>query len=576
MSNTMDTILVKYGVTGIDSVYDHSEHPEIKTVTLPEFLHLKPEELSEDERKIQEAARLIYDLNGKDPPIYKGFPTLDPQQPLVINCTGMYHVSAKAVFMDEKNEIGFINKKGDLVESFVHELKHAEQHAQLEIAKILKGNDNEAKKYIFYMDEAESIYTATMVCAETGHYDPEEPDDPMCPIKTYQRIAKECTDENGHKDMQKIKQRIMAGSIRMLSSDFMPVYPLQAEMLYPTLDRDKGLEKIPEHYGLPPDFLEALHKIPREARFNSGKIMACIANHREEQIPSLGIKKEERGYVLQNFFRDVYSNENSDKIRHTLLDLKDADGSPYFDAQAMGQVIIDAISGGKKRFDAIAPYFTDEQNRFPFTEKDVTRDGYNGILRELFIISSERIPTLVETLPIILSLKGKDGKALVSQESAAAEICRFCSRVKDPKDIIAIFDSIKDENGNLPFSREAFDIHDSKFEHRDGGNLLLSELSGWDEEDKERFRSLLPFLISLKDKEGHPIINQKNIECFSFPRDLSEDAKKAYFQQKENHHDGIKTGISGRLSRIDGEKNVENSDELTRMAWRKKLPQAGD
>lgn len=81
MANSMDTILVKYGTKGIDVEYDHSDHPEVKTVTLPEFLKIPPDQLSEDERKIQDAASKIYELNGKEPPLYKNLVNQNPNPP---------------------------------------------------------------------------------------------------------------------------------------------------------------------------------------------------------------------------------------------------------------------------------------------------------------------------------------------------------------------------------------------------------------------------------------------------------------------------------------------------------------
>ena len=158
MANSMDTILVKYSGSK-------------EAILIQEFLAKNPKELTEDEQKIQEATQIIYDLNSKEPPLYKGFPTLDPEKPLIINCAGTEHSSGAASFFPEKNEIGFVDKKADIVVTLSHELRHAEQYAQLEHRQIMQGNDNLAKQWIFFMDEWDAFLTSAIVCAQTGRTD---------------------------------------------------------------------------------------------------------------------------------------------------------------------------------------------------------------------------------------------------------------------------------------------------------------------------------------------------------------------------------------------------------------------
>ena len=75
-SNSMDGILVSYGVSftkeerryiryGSDKKKSEELKKKIKTCTVPEFLAIDPQNLTDDEQKIQEALRKVYEINGK-------------------------------------------------------------------------------------------------------------------------------------------------------------------------------------------------------------------------------------------------------------------------------------------------------------------------------------------------------------------------------------------------------------------------------------------------------------------------------------------------------------------------------
>ena len=60
MANSMDTIKVRY--SGSDEL-----------ISIQEFMEINLENLNDRERKIQEAVKLLYQINGKNPPLYQSF-----------------------------------------------------------------------------------------------------------------------------------------------------------------------------------------------------------------------------------------------------------------------------------------------------------------------------------------------------------------------------------------------------------------------------------------------------------------------------------------------------------------------
>ncbi|MBQ4472335.1 MAG: hypothetical protein II942_03750 [Alphaproteobacteria bacterium] len=532
MANSMDSILVRYGATGIEEEFDASKHPEVKTVTVPEFLKLNPEDLTEDERKIQEAIRIVYDLNEKDPPLYKNFHHESAKKPLAINCCGKYALHASAVFWPSRNEVGFVDKEANLVGTLAHELKHAEQHAQPEIQAIFDGNDNLAKRVPFYLDEAEAFYTEAVVCVATGRMDHVSE---FTPLKHYQYLLEKYTDENGHVDMSMVKEKALERLFGMLSDEGYGVYPIQAEMEYPMLNTDVGLTKIPEHYGLSENFMEVIRQMPREARFGCGKIVQCIKNHEENKLSESDIDK----YTLRAFFNRLYMSKTDEEdaaLIRTVINLKKKDGKPFFDTKMKIGAILPMETFGPKEFMDGIKLFQDEKGNLPFTAQDFfNKHGKNELLEKLYVYDEKTTHNALEMLPALYKLKGNDGKPLITPEQWMEELVgsgSLSSHIDNSQDFQRMFDALKDENGNLPFSREMFDIHDTKYKFRDGGNLLLETLKDYSDEEIKKSLARIPILMALRDKDGKPIISQENIEHFPKYSKLAS-AVKTYAEPKK-------------------------------------------
>lgn len=409
--------------------------------------------------------------------------------------------------------------------SFAHELQHADQHAKLEIQNIIHGDDNEAKREIFLMNEAEAFFTAARTCVEIFH---KAKSVYMDAQETYLKLRQKHTLPDGKPDISTIKQKMMTHFMHRLSDKRMMVYPLQMEMIYPLRPKDIGLQHIPEYYGLTDDFRETLKKLPREPQFDEGKIRHLFANHKEDQVlPTikeiLSKKPDNASYIknriLRNFLDDFYVDKNEDKkMLDTLIHLKDENGKDIFDKKTLVEVLTESINKGKAGFMADLKIIQGENKNLPFTSEDFI-DEYraNTLLRELSPYLKRGQTKMKEIFPVLLKLKGSDGKPIVKTEDAIKSLVSWYNSMENPKDVQALFDEIKDEKGNLPFSRKAFATKERQ-------NLLLEEL-------RSSFLSKgnpvekLPILMALKDKDGKPIISQENIDNFPESSPLSEAVK---------------------------------------------------
>ena len=185
--------------------------------------------------------------------------------------------------------------------------------------------------------------------------------------------------------------------------------------------------------------------------------------------------------------------------------------------------------------------------------------------------SEEAQSKVIQLLPILLRLKGNDGKTLISEKHVAEQLAEFSYDFKNSKNLQTLFNGIKDEKGNLPISREAFDIHNSEYEYVNGQNQLLYHLQSYTEEDKKYASEILPTLMALKDKDGKPIISQENIDKFPEYDDLASIVKSYKVSQvkapsKTNTMDQIKIryGEDGKLVSIKEFLQTENLSGITK------------
>ena len=159
MANSMDKIVVKYGVSVVDGE-DFKEREKklrrAKTVSITDFFKVSPDELTETERKVQNALKLIYELNEKDPPLFQKFPDFrSDERPLTINLTSAEkdQENVWAAFIPVDNSIIFQRAQDpvSLISTLAHELKHAEQCDEEVYKKVFGWQDSyELQQLNFY------------------------------------------------------------------------------------------------------------------------------------------------------------------------------------------------------------------------------------------------------------------------------------------------------------------------------------------------------------------------------------------------------------------------------------------
>lgn len=622
MANSMDGILVRYGVSLTQEEqniisWDHFKadkrkraaelKSKIKTVTIPEFLAIDPKNLSEIEQNIQRAIRLVYDLNGKDPPLYRKFPTFRSKtEPLTIDITtaGNNGENYAAAFGVHDNRVTFeaIDDPNVLILSLAHELKHAEQTDEESYKwyqRAIDGmhmNNAYAWHQLEFMNEAQAYITGARAYYEiTGATENSR----FWEVKTYANIVKKY---GKSLSLNQLEEEAIKAELNenLLKGKLFAVYKDYYDATAPIGEQDKGLDCIPEALHLSPELLSEFQKVPRIARTINGKLLQAQKNkHVDEYIHLLqeGLDKGED--MPDASFKYVCMNGTLDQIQKA-LNFKKGDGYLFaansinyaLDAVAIqdrdisreisqyllgikrdGKSVIETdtiISGlkGHRTVEGLNRFIQniqDGQGYLPITAKDCTMEsGSNSLFRRTLLLD-DHVENSLEMLSIVLKLKGSDGKFLVTEKQLVEKLCDWANSLKQPEHVKALFQKISDENGNLPFSRGMFDICNSEYKILDGQNSLLYQLSAYTEETKKSSLAKLPILMSLKDKDGQPIISQENIERFSKYGELAAEVK-AYLQPK-----------NGRVSKLqDFFKQNENqqkisADSTTKRATKTKL-----
>ena len=627
----MDGILVRYGVSlnreqqkmvatgGRFGTEEKKKaiaelQAQIKTVTIPEFLVVDPKELSATEQKIQKALRLVYELNGKDPPLYRKFPTFrSEEKPLTIDITtvGNNGRDCAAAFEYSANKIIFENTDTQnlLVLTLAHELKHAEQCDEERYllcrrsAEGLRMDNAYAFHQSEFMDEARAYLAGARAYYEIfGNTD--EPH--FSEVQVYEEVLKKY--ENSL-DPQRLEEEAIKAILNreLLTGRRFKVYKDRYDLRAPIGEQDKGLDHIPEVFHLSQELLVEFQKVPREARSLNGKLLQAQKNgHMDEYIRLLYVGIEENQENLPVSFRYICSKGSLEQVKE-MANLKAGDGQYFFKSSLIGasfaavqknmsrevsqyllslqrddMPVIDASkiievirqNTSVKDLNQVISNLQDDQGLLPITGKDCSDKNERNFLFSFSRtdISDKNFTEAIQMLPIILKLKGKDGKPLVSEAQLCQYVCAWTRSITDPKDLKNLFQVLADENGNLPFSRGAFDIRNSEFEYQNGQSKLLNCLDLYTEGKKQSSCAKIPLLMGLKDKDGLPVISQENIDRI-LESSLLKSVVCAYAKPKESQLSKLPQFFKEGTE----QKSTRAADQDVCMALKMKAPpQAGD
>ena len=613
MANSMDGVLVKYGVSLNKEEQNLVSWPQfsdenkqkaaalkkqIKTVTIPEFLKVDPEELSDVERNIQRAIQLVYDLNDKDPPLYKKFPTFRSEKnPLTIDITtaGKNKQNYGAAFGQHDNRVTFeaIDNPDLLVLTLAHELKHAEQCDEDTYEWYEKAISGMSMENAYgwhehgFIDETRAYLAGACAYYRIfGHTD-----NPRMPeVRIYEEVFKKYGKILDQKRFDEEAVKAIFNRL-LLSGKYFEYYKDQYDLRAPIGETDKGLDHIPEVFHLPQSLLTEFQKVPRIARTVNGKLRQAEKNKRIDEYVSLlheGIDKNEEmpdawfGYVCKNgsieqiaeaanlktkgnqyLFNSAAINNGVGHVVNRecmqyLLSLQ-RDEKPLIEAETIVLALKD-----KRTLEELKLFIQQVQNdqqKMPITQKDcTTKYGSNSLLGWGGLdISDDNFENSIQMLPEVLKLKGADGAPLVTEKQLVKQLAKWTNELKHPENLEVLFRCIADENGRLPFEREKFDIQDSEFEHMNGQNTLLHGLPSWNEKEKAASLAKLPILMALKGKDGKPIISQENIKHFSEYSPLAP-AVKAYLQPEKKKTASLKSFFA------------EHSERKTKSTKQEKAP----
>ncbi len=636
MENSMDMIKVSYGVLLTEEEQYLLEHSfideerakelksKIKTCSIREFIY--PEDypnnpklnLSEREQKVQQALKLIYELNGKETPLYHKFSTFrQDTNPLIIDTTivrernnGDKEAKSAASYGPMDNKVVFekVDDLNFLVLVLSHELKHAEQNdeaAYHQEERMMNASffgipieNAYAWHQLEFLSEAQAFETGARAYYEIfGHTD----DTKMTGVKTYEEILKKHANDVSHRGDKKIEEEAISAILdRVYGSPYKDLYDMRA----PIGENDPGLDCIPEVFHLPQSLMKKLQEAPRRARRFRGKLLqAKKNNHLDEYIRLLHDGVDEKmpkdyeevlGYILENAspaqIHDILTLKRTDsqyvfnieKVR----DLFKGCGIQQIISPAALKYLVEATRDGEKiatsenianilsfktkipeDFKKSVAILSDDEGRLPLIEKDLRAsfDNTRNVFLGHFGPYDEDWIKMLPLLPQILKLTGRDGKVLVREEQFAKALdiwVRDISRGKNCKEEIKLlFDAIKDEKGNLPLSRKTFDT-------KEGKNILLESLI----QAHSDYAEQLPILMSLKDKYGKPIISQENIDRFPENSPLTSSVKS---HKKSGNNTG-KSGLIQMLSKSADKRSLSNKKQPPLSILKgQNTPQAG-
>ena len=333
-TNSMDCILVNYGVSfseeersairyGSDEEKIKALKDKIKTCTVPEFLAIDSKNLTDTEQKIQTALRTIYEINGREPPLYEEFPTFRSDiHPLTIdittaglpsNCSACYHP------MDNVIEFVEIDNPNSLIRSIAHELKHAENETEEvhKLKKSLKGNNNYGLHQLRLLDEASAYAFDHLVAYEAGDFSG---------YNAYKHWHDLYAKEGWTWDEKEVREMEIRSQLAWLYNSS---YKDDYDSAYPIGYNDIGLDHIPEIFRISDEStLKMLKETPRNARTSENRLKQAQKN--DDFNLYFETVRDDLSEGKQIYFDRVYFLTHcSEAQKKEILDLKTKDGKGY-------------------------------------------------------------------------------------------------------------------------------------------------------------------------------------------------------------------------------------------------------
>ena len=407
-TNTMDVIFVDYLLPG------EPEDAEKHRVTLREFLAFPSDQLTEQNQKIQKALGQLYQLNDREPPLFKSFPKRE--KPLVVDCTPIKEANFGACYVDGENKVKIVESslkhtELGLINVFAHELKHAEQFSE-ELCKIVNAacnNDGLAFHQLGYLIEAQAYafdgYVSYLAQLNSKEIELDLSLNSQFPYFYYEYyqyyqeelpvILEKHTKGKSVDDFYDIQCEIMEKALPLIYED--ESYRDGYDLDWPILRKNKGLAegKLPVsfHFKDSQEAFSLLKDMPRKARTlegiarqyrqdNSEIIDALEDSYSAESLKQLveeGLKSGEISsegllfVVKETFTSNGYNTEDAELTKEQLnffLDFK-VDGKPLMQEKDILRLLDGArISDRKDVEEAVQEYQKEHPDDMRFSENN--------------------------------------------------------------------------------------------------------------------------------------------------------------------------------------------------------------
>ena len=267
---------------------------ETKELPIKDFLVLDTKELTPEEEKIQSALAFLHEQNGQNPPIYKSFPKRN--EPLVIDCT-IEVENHGGIYSPKTNEVrlkGKAKKASRILEVLAHELKHAEQHVDINGLNL----NNYQKQQLSFLNEALAYACDKFVLDRYYKQFPEERREKSILERLFG--SPELDEFEGDMSSKYAADHVM----NFMFSDTATNYKNRYDEHYPILYTDKGLTSIPDAFGIEKkDMLSVIKMldkyVSKKAKTPLGILMQAVVNEDGKKATRIcRAKNSQKEYVL--------------------------------------------------------------------------------------------------------------------------------------------------------------------------------------------------------------------------------------------------------------------------------------
>ena len=442
-------------------------------VTLKDFISIKPEELSPEEQKLQEALKILHHLNDRDPPLYKSFPNWRPNQPITIDATTMPSGYCSAAFLQDDNLIQFNNNvpTSSLLGMIAHELKHAEQYSEevYQKARNNNGNNKEAQK-IRFTEEAQSYafeaYVQMLAAKEQGDNNWELAcNDGIMRTAMLPIVKKHKEKDPDLKDVVNLQEELMIGVLPCL---YYSDYKTEYDGFQPIKGNEADITSLPESFHLSNEFVQnrllgALKQMPLENReVNPERLETMLSLGKIDEANKILEKtpKSAKSFVV-DFARDLFlfsAGISTDMESIQELNWFSKHSKLPFRPNGVAKKLTDAINQGQPYLAQALLQLKDSEGKRVLNPQNLASALEESLLFQQEsatdkITSNEKKMKQMQismTGAVLFNLKDENGNYIIT-----ADDLKQMQGIGDPNHVLEDYQKAHSEDTRFNFSKES-------------------------------------------------------------------------------------------------------------------------